>query len=108
MAITATEIRQMQREIETLKKKVARLEKRENGKRHAHTPVARAKKISERERVRAILRNAGVLAELTPEEKAMAAEWRALPQARKEFIIQKLRTTQFNPPLSETVMQDRD
>jgi hypothetical protein len=47
------------------------------------------------------------LAELTPEEKQLAA-WDALPETRKQQVIEKLKTTKFNPPLSETVIQDRD
>ena len=64
--------------------------------------------VSERERGIEILRRAGALAELTPEEKQLAAAWRALPETRKRQVIETLKTTKFNPPLSETVIQDRE
>ncbi len=112
MAITTADLKRMQRDIETLKKQVARLERRGNGKqraaaqrRKAALPLARAK--NENELADEILRRAGLLAELTPEEKAMAAEWRALPEARKQQVVHKLRTTPFNPTFSETIIQDR-
>jgi hypothetical protein len=112
MAITATELKRLQREVETLKGKVARLERRQNGKRRAvaraHAAISpRRREVGDNARAVEILRQAGLLAELTPEEKAMAAEWRALPEARKREVMRTLETTHFNPPLSETVIEDR-
>lgn len=63
--------------------------------------------LSERERVRGILRQAGMLAELTPEDKALAAKWRALPEERKQQVIRKLDSIRFNPSQSETIIRDR-
>ncbi len=62
---------------------------------------------SERARVREILRTAGILGELSPEEKKLAAEWRALPEAEKQVALQRLASIRLNPPISETIMQDR-
>ena len=63
--------------------------------------------LSERERVLEKLRRAGVIRELTAEERARAAAWDALPEERKQHIIEKLKTTRFDPPLSESIIQDR-
>ncbi len=76
--------------------------------RRPHAIVAAKTPVSERDRITQILRDAGMLAELTPEEKATAAEWRALPEERKRHVIEKLRTTRFDPPLSESIIQDRE
>ncbi len=112
MAITTNEIKRMQRDIETLKKKVARLEKRKNGKRQIPArksePIAtRVDKLSERERVRAILRQAGMLAELTPEEKARAARWRALPEEEKRRVRDELWNLKLQKPLSQIIIENR-
>jgi hypothetical protein len=105
MATTTAQLKKLQREVETLKKKVARLE-RKNGVRK---PTARkiTRGLSERERVERILRDAGLLVELTPEEKARAAEWRALPEARKHEIRLKLDSLRLDPPLSQLIHEQR-
>lgn len=104
-------------ELESLRAEDAKLRRKrgKSGRRRAATQArkpagARVPKgvISERERAIAVLRNAGMLAELTLEEKALAARWRALPEERKRHVIEKLRTTHFGPPLSESIIQDRE
>ncbi|MBI3538011.1 MAG: hypothetical protein HY070_10695 [Chloroflexi bacterium] len=106
MATTANELKRLQREVAALKKKVARLERKENGgERVTRTP---ARGLSERTRVREILRDAGMTRDLTPTEKQLAAEWRALPAERKNHVIQKLQIVRFNPPISESILQDRE
>jgi len=107
MAVTATELKQIQREIATLKKKVARLEKRANGKPRPLAPAARTTPVSERERVRAMLRAADLTADLTPEEKALAAEWRALPLAKKRRVQETLWNLKLAKPLSQIVIENR-
>ena len=54
-----------------------------------------------------ILRQAGVLAELTPAERVLAAEWRALSTERQQEVLDALDHARFQPTLSETVMQER-
>jgi cell division septum initiation protein DivIVA len=112
MAITATDLKQMQRDIETLKKQVARLERRGNGKprvaaKKSAAALPLAREMNENKRADEILRRAGMLTELTPEEKAMAAEWRALPEERKQEVIRALETANFKPTLSEIIIQNR-
>ena len=100
-------------ELKTLRADAAK-PRGKNGKRRAttrtrKTSTARVVKseLSERERVREILRQAGMLAELTPEDKALADKWRALPEERKQQVIRKLDSIRFNPSLSETIIRDR-
>ncbi|MBI5301969.1 MAG: hypothetical protein HY868_07515 [Chloroflexi bacterium] len=111
MAVTITDLKQMQRDIETLKKKVAQLERRGNGKRHPlekRQPGAlRSRAADENTLVDKVLQRAGLLAELTPEEKAMAAEWRALPEAEKQRIRDTLRNLKLEKPLSQIIIENR-
>lgn len=75
---------------------------------HASPPPRVAKNnLSERERAIKILKDAGMLAEFDPELKRQAAEWRALPEQRKQAVIAKLRTIHLDPPLSQTIIEDR-
>ena len=104
MAITANNFNRLQREVETLKKKVARLERRGNGKRRT---IVRKRKQSQRERVHDRLRRAGLLAELTPKEKAMAAEWRALPEEEKQRVRDELWNLKLEKPLSQVIIENR-
>ncbi len=110
MAVTATDLKRMQRDIETLKKQVARLQQRDNGKqsvtkhtRETASPQARRGEMSERERARAILSRAGVTRTTTPEEKKLAAEWDALSAAEKQEVEDVLSKVQINPPLSQLI-----
>ncbi len=112
MAISATRVKQMQSELKKLKAENARLKKRmraNGGKPAPRTLALPRTRISadENELADEILRRAGLLGELTPEEKKMAAEWRALPAERKQEVVRVLEATHFNPPLSELIMQNR-
>lgn len=113
MAITTADLKRMQRDIEKLKKQVARLERGGNGKRRATrkprpaVPRARKRRASENERVEEILRRAGMLAELAPEEKAMAAEWRALPEEEKQRAQETLWNLSLKEPLSQIIIENR-
>jgi hypothetical protein len=100
-------------ELKTLRANAAK-PRGKNGKRRATTRIPKTtaprtvkNELSERERVRKILRQAGMLAELTPEDKALAAKWRALPEERKQHVIRKLDSIRFTPTLSETIIRDR-
>jgi hypothetical protein len=113
MATTREQLAQLQKQVRHLQAESAEVRRvlrqrgllPENGTRG--TPRSK-RGVSERKRGIEILRRAGALAELTPEEKQLAAEWRALPEARKRQVIEKLQMTKFNPPFSETVIQDRE
>ena len=110
--------KEMEKKIKSLERRIEKLErssrqkngrverKRKTRARNSETTAARGK-LSERERAIEVLRNAGMLAELTPEDKALAAEWRVLPEERKQEVIRKLDSIRFDPPLSETIIRDR-
>lgn len=111
MAMPMTELERLQQKVAVLEKRLTKLEKK-NGKSKGVKRNGRARTtkspLNERERAREILRRAGMLAELTPEEKARAAEWRALPKIEKQRTFQKLYSLRLDPPLSETILQDRE
>ncbi len=114
MATTITELKRLQREVETLKKKVARLEERGNGKRRivrrkrqSPSPRLRQDHISERERARDILRRGGITREMTLEENRLAAEWNVLPEEEKRQVEETLRRVRLDTPLSQLVHEMR-
>ena len=104
MATMTMEIKRLRREVGTLKKRVTRLERREFGGKRKAAPKRTA---SQRDRVREILRQSGMLAELTPEEKARAAEWRALPEAEKQRVRDELWNLKLSQPLSQIIIENR-
>lgn len=112
MATTAEQLKRLQRDVETLKKRVAALERGTNSKRRVAKPQqvaprSRKRALSENERADEILRRAGLLAELTPEEKAMAAEWRALPEEERQRILDEFYNLKLDKPLSEIIIENR-
>ncbi|MBI3912886.1 MAG: hypothetical protein HY327_01625 [Chloroflexi bacterium] len=110
MATTREHLAKMQKENRRLKTENAKLRRELRGQKPARKNGGRAapsRPISERGRVREILRKAGILAELTPSEKLRAARWRALPEEKKQEVMRTLESTHFDPPLSETIIQDR-
>ncbi len=112
MATRSTELQRIWREIESLKKQVARLEKRKNGKRHTtkrkREPIRKPQRVNdENELADQILRETGLLAELTPEEKALAAEWRALPEEEKKRTREELWNLKLEKPLSQIIIENR-
>lgn len=105
MVTTAAQLKKLQREMEALKKKVARLERKDDGPKPARRKITRG--LSERERVEEALRDAGLLAELTTEEKARAAHWRALPEEEKRRIRDELWNLKLDKPLSQIIIENR-
>jgi hypothetical protein len=111
MAITRKQLERLQKENKRLKTANAKLRRelrerespRKNGERGAEKPV-----VSQMVRAREVLRKAGALVEPSPEDKRIAAEWRALPMAEREAALQRLQSVRLNPPISETVIRDRD
>jgi len=100
-------------ELKSLRANVAK-PRGKNGKRNApkrtrrpRATVAAKTPVSERDRVTQILRDAGMLAELDPELKRQAAEWRALPEERKQAVINKLNSLRLDPPLSQIIHDER-
>ena len=110
MATTIEQLKQLQREVRRLKTESAETRRvlRERGILPASKrATARKGKLSERERVREILRATGMLAELTPEEKARAARWRALPEEEKKRIQDEFFNLKLDKPLSDIIIENR-
>ena len=114
MATTETEIKRLWREVEKLKKQVEQIKRTGNGKRRTTAqkrkpiaPRSQKRPVTERELVDEALRRAGLLAELTPEEKARAAEWRALPEEEKQRVRDELWNLKLEKPLSQIIIENR-
>ncbi len=112
MGTAETEIKRLQREIKLLKQRVAQLERGGNGKPRKRgithkSFLRRPRARNENELAEEILRRAGLLAELTPEEKKMAAEWRALPEEEKECAQNQLWNLKLDPPLFQIIIENR-
>ncbi len=105
MATTTLELKRLQREVATLKKKVARLERRGNGEARAEMPKART--MSENERADEILRRAGLLSEPTEKEKQLVQEWERVPLSERQRLVQVLRNVKLDKPLSEMITENR-
>jgi len=110
MATTVQQLKQLEKQVHRLKSESAKM--RRALREHGILPMpkitgARAKKMTERERVDEVLRKAGMLAELTPEEKAMAAEWRALPEEEKRRVRDALWNLKLEKPLSQIIIENR-
>jgi hypothetical protein len=114
MAIAAAELKRMQRDIAALKKDVALL-KRKNGRRRVVTrkkAAIRAPSVVERQPKEAltsveVARRAGLLAELTPEEKARAERWHALPEEEKKRIWDEFFNLKLDKQLSDIIIENR-
>ncbi len=113
MATKEKELQRLRQENERLKKQIERLKPknakpRSTRKNRFAQDHRRENKTPDNERAKNILLRAGLLTELTHEEKALAAEWRALPESRRQEVTRRLQTSRFKPTLSETIIQDRD
>jgi hypothetical protein len=110
MATTLEQLKELQRKVQRLETQNAETRRvlRERGILPADKRAAARKgTLSERERVREILRSAGMLAELTPEEKARAARWRALPEEEKKRIQDEFFNLKLAKPLSDIIIENR-
>ncbi|MEW5720611.1 MAG: hypothetical protein AB1817_18445 [Chloroflexota bacterium] len=114
MAISVKEFKQMQKDIRDIKRQLAREPRGGNGKRRAPTPKrqlattpAREPMTDENARVLELLRRKGMIAELTPEEKARAARWDALPEEEKKRIWDEFFNLKLEKPLSDIIIENR-
>ena len=88
------------------------MKQRKNGKRRATTRKSQSvilhrHNVNENERADEILRRAGLLAELTPKEKALAAEWRALSDEEKRQTQEELWNLKPTQSLSQIIIENR-
>jgi len=63
--------------------------------------------LSEREQLLVELKAEGLIRDLTPEERALAEEWNALPEGEKEAVVQEMRNLKPGPMLSDIIIQNR-
>ncbi len=63
--------------------------------------------LSEREQVLAELKAEGLIRDPTPEERAHAEQWRALPEDEKQAVIQAMQNLGPGPMLSDIIIQNR-
>lgn len=114
MTVTVAEIKKLQRDIKQLQRRMAKLEKQKSSTRAAsHKRVKRTARTtptckgraeeSERERAIELLRRAGLLREMTPREKKIAARWDSLSPDEKTQVQDTLRAVRIDPPLSQLV-----
>jgi hypothetical protein len=95
-------------ELRELKARVGRLEQIVRELRGDSIPSpAEMEDLSEREQAFAILKAEGLIRDLTSEEQALAAEWRALPEEEKQAHIRLMRSLVLDPPLSQIIIENR-
>ena len=63
--------------------------------------------LSEREQLLVELKAEGLIRDLTPAERALAAEWDALPEDEKEAHIRLMNSLVLDPPLSQIIIKGR-
>lgn len=105
MAVTITELRKLQRQLNQLQKRVTELEKTKGVRRRISSkPSAN---LSERERAIQLLKRAGIARDLTEKEKRLAARWDTLSASEKKQVRDSLRAVRIDPPLSKLVHEMR-
>ncbi|MBI4788002.1 MAG: hypothetical protein HY782_13270 [Chloroflexi bacterium] len=112
MATTREQLAKLEKEVRQLKKQVAELRRERRGqvappKDGKRTAPKDLSGLSERERGLDILRRAGAIRAMTPEEEKLAAEWDALPEERKREVEAALWNAHIDPPLSQLIHEMR-
>jgi hypothetical protein len=77
------------------------------GKGQAPPAIEREGLSLEREWLLGELKAQGLIRDPTPRERALAAEWDALPEEEKRAHIEFMRSLDLEPLLSEIIIQDR-
>lgn len=108
MAIAEIELRELQKQVSKLQTDVEQLQERislfEQDQKQPTAPLpALSRDLSERERAIQLLKRAGLVSELPPEAKRLAAEWRALSPEEKKEVEDELRSVRIDPPLSQII-----
>lgn len=105
MAVTATDLKKLQRQLEQLQKRVERLE---SDKEVEPAPTRQAlRPLSSNKEIIAYLKEVGVIRDLTEEEKKLAAEWHALPQKEKDEVNQALSEIRLDQTVAELIAEVR-
>lgn len=105
MAVTATDLKKLQRQLEQLQKRVERLESDKVVEpaptRQATPPLTSNKEII------AYLKSIGIIGEPTEEEKRLAEEWRALSQQEKDEVNRALSEIRLDQTVAELIAEVR-
>jgi hypothetical protein len=116
MAVTATELKKLQREMEQLQKRVAKLETQKRStragsrKRVTHTMPrrpARTQSLKSNKEIIAFLKSKGIIGEPTEQDKRLAAEWRALSPQEQAEVNQELRNIRLDQTVAELIAEVR-
>ena len=105
MAMVEVELRELQTRVTWLEQAIREL----RGDDSRPTPVSgkEIESLSEREQLLVELKAEGLIRDLTPQERAHAERWRALPEDEKHAIIQEMHDLKPGPMLSDIIIQNR-
>ena len=108
MATATAEIRQLKREVTTLKQTMNAIRQ---------GLVARGIRIAANGGIKRgagkkltpsqILRNAGLIGEPLPADIARAEEWRRLPEEERQRVREEMSALKLDPPLSQIIIDNR-
>jgi len=98
-----------EQELGELKARVERLETtvRQLANEERQMPPLKPNQLSDQEQVLAWLRAEGLVRDPTPEERRLAAEWEALPEEEKQTHVRSMHKLALDPPLSQTILENR-
>ncbi len=102
MTTLGIELAELKIRVEQLEETVRRLQ---GDHRHIATPLTEG--LSERERLLAELKATGLIRNPLPEEVALAAEWDALPEEKKQAVIWELEHLPPGPMASDIIIEGR-
>ncbi len=105
MAMVEVELRELQTRVTWLEQAIREL--RGDGGRAVLVSDEEMENLSEREQLLVELKAEGLIRDLTPEERALAAEWDALPEDEKEAHIRLMNSLVLDPPLSQIIIENR-
>jgi hypothetical protein len=106
-------VRILERRLEKLERssrtKNGRVARERQARRQASTlaPELAQAHTTEAQRSLEIARHAGLLAELPPEAKQRAAEWRALPDAERQRLLDEFFNLKLDKQLSDIIIENR-
>jgi hypothetical protein len=102
MSVAESELVQLKARVDWLEKVVQALQSKGQA-----PPAIEREGLSEREWLLAELKAQGLIRDPTPRERALAAEWDALPEEEKQAHIEFMRSLNLKPLLSEIIIQNR-
>lgn len=104
MTAVATKLMELETRVTWLERVVRELR---SAARPAPVIQEEEEELSERERVLAELKAEGLIRDLTPQERASAAQWKALPEEEKRAHIRLMNSLTLDPPLSQIIIENR-